>query len=181
MRLYHTALGLITQAAATPAAQQTFVWSEHIGKIITTALLSMVPTFEGRYALTVGLAMGMPFVFTFLLAFIMSTLPMPFIYWLLKPILKWLYTLPIKPLQRFAAWVENRAERKSKGMDAGSLFALFVFVAVPLPGTGVWTGSAIATLLKMDVKKSMIAIVLGNLVACTIMALAATGVIHLFT
>lgn len=180
-RFLHTLPLLLTEAAALPEAQQAFVWSEHLGKVFTTALLSLVPTFEGRYAIVTGLAMGMPLAFTFILAFVMSTVPMPFVFWLLKPVLKWLYSLPIKPVQKFAAWVERRAQRKSKGMDAGSMLALFVFVAVPLPGTGVWTGSIIATLLEMDRKRAALAITAGNLVACTVMTLGATGVIKLFS
>ncbi len=180
MKFTTSALALLTetasQAASQPAVQQAFVWSEHIGDIIKVSLLSLVPTFEGRYAINAGQLLGMPLLFTFLLAFVMSSIPMPFIFWLLRPILKWLYTLPIKPLQRFAAWVENRASKKSKGMEAGSLLALFAFVALPLPGTGVWTGSAIATMLEMDKRKAAIAILLGNLAACTIMALVGTGV-----
>lgn len=165
----------MTQLLLTAAAQP-FIWSENLSKVVTTALLSMVPAFEGRYAVNVGLAVGMPLAFTFVLAFCFSTLPLPFIFWLLKPILKWFYTLPYRPVQRFAAWVENRAARKAKEMGKAGMLALFLFVAVPLPGTGVWTGSAIATLLGMDVKKSMLAVVLGNLAACTIMTLAGYGV-----
>lgn len=157
-----------------------FVWAEHIGEIVTTALLSMVPTFEGRYAISVGLAMGMPVIFTYLLALVFSTLPMPFIFWLLKPILKWMYTLPIPPLKKFAAWVERRSLRKGEKMDAGGLVGLFVFVALPIPGTGVWTGSAIATLLNMKKSHAMTAVVLGNMVACLIMTLLTTGVLHFF-
>ena len=140
----------------------------------------MVPAFEGRYAISVGLAIGMPVVFTYLLAFVFSTLPMPFIMWLLRPILKWLYSLPIRPLQRFAAWVENRSMRKSKEVDTKGLLGLFLFVAIPLPGTGVWTGTAIATLLEMNRKQAGIVIVLGNLVACLIMTLLTTGVLSFF-
>ena len=140
----------------------------------------MVPAFEGRYAISVGLAIGMPVVFTYLLAFVFSTLPMPFIMWLLRPILKWLYSLPIRPLQRFAAWVENRSMRKSKEVDTKGLLGLFLFVAIPLPGTGVWTGTAIATLLEMNRKQAGIVIVLGNMVACLIMTLLTTGVLSFF-
>ena len=157
-----------------------FVFSEHIGQIITTALLSMVPTFEGRYAVSVGMAIGMPVVFTYFLALVFSTLPMPFIFLLLKPVLSWIYTLPIGFLKKFAAWVEARSLRKSKSVDAGGLFALFLFVAIPLPGTGVWTGSAIATLLSMKKSHAMLSILLGNVVACLIMTLLTGGVLSFF-
>lgn len=147
----------------------SFVWSEHLGKIGITALLSMVPAFEGRYALTVAQGMGMPAIPAFLIALICSTIPMPFIFWLLRPILDLLYRLPIKPLQKFAAWVDRRAARKAQDVSKKGLVGLYIFVALPLPGTGVWTGSAIATILKMNKRRAAIAIILGNITACTIM------------
>ena len=176
------------------AVQGAFVWQEHTEKIITAALLSMVPTFEGRYAVTVALGMGMPPVFSYLLALICSSLPVPFILLLLRPVLDWFYTLPIKPVQRFAAWLERHAAKKRASMneknqkgirgklsaDAAELLALYIFVALPLPGTGVWTGSAIATLFNMPRVKSGVVILLGNITACLIMTLAASGVLAIF-
>lgn len=175
-----------------------FVWQENISKILTTAFLSMVPTFEGRYAVPVAVAMGMPTLFAFLLAFICSSIPVPFILLLLQPILDWFYTLPIKPVRKFAAWLEARGERKRQKMhenqDSGlrgklkkyvssetiELIGLYIFVAIPLPGTGGWTGSLIATLFEMPRMKSLIAIVLGNATACLITTLATTGVLAIF-
>jgi len=147
----------------------TFVWSEHLGKIGLTALLSMVPMFEGRYALAVAQGMGMPALPAFLIAVIASTIPMPIILLLLRPILDWMYSWNIGFIRRFAAWVDNRAERKSKEVDKKGLIGLYLFVAVPLPGTGVWTGSAIASVLKMNRKRAAVAILLGNITACLIM------------
>ena len=148
-----------TQAAAQPAT----------GSIVTAALLSMVPTFEGRYAVAVAIGMGMPALSAYLLALVCSSIPMPFIMLLLRPLLDWLYTLPIKPVRAFAAWVERHATKK--------LLGLYLFVALPAPGTGVWTGTAIATLFNMPRGKSAVAILLGNATACLIMTLAATGVL----
>ena len=171
------------------AAGGTFVWQEHTREIITTALLSMVPMFEGRYAVTVMLGLGMPPVFAYLLAVIASYLPVPFILLLLRPVLDWFYTLPIKPIRSFAAWLERHAAKKRAAMneknargirgrlsaDAAELFALYVFVALPLPGTGVWTGSAIATLFNLPRGSAALVILLGNVTACLIMTLMATG------
>ena len=175
-----------------------FVWQENIGKILTTAFLSMVPTFEGRYAVPVAVAMGMPTLFAFLLAFICSSIPVPFILLLLRPVLDWFYTLPIKPVRKFAAWLEARGENKRRKMhenkDSGlrgklkkyvssetiELIGLYIFVALPLPGTGGWTGSLIATLFKMPRMKSFITIVLGNATACLITTLATTGILAIF-
>ena len=173
------------------AANGAFVWQEHTREIITTVLLSMVPTFEGRYAVTVALGMGMPPVFSYLLALICSSIPVPFILILLRPVLDWFYTLPIKPVQKFAAWLERHAAKKREAMneknqkglrgqlaaDTAELLALYIFVALPLPGTGVWSGSAIATLFEMPRGKAALAILLGNATACLITTLATTGVL----
>ena len=165
-----------------------FIWQEHTQKIIITALLSMVPMFEGRYAVTVMLGMGMPPVFAYVLAVVASYLPVPFILLLLRPVLDWFYTLPIKPVRAFAAWLERRAARKRESMhdrreggsqrfseETAEFIALYLFVALPVPGTGVWMGSAIATLFKMHPVKSAIVILLGNMTACLITTLITTG------
>ena len=171
------------------AASRPFIWQEHTRKIIITALLSMVPMFEGRYAVTVMVGTGMPPVFAYILAVVASYLPVPFILLLLRPVLDWFYTLPIKPVRAFAAWLERRAARKRAGMrdkrnggqrfsaETAEFLALYLFVALPVPGTGVWMGSAIATLFKMPILKSAITILLGNMTACLITTLIATGAV----
>ena len=182
-----------TLAPLMEAANQPFIWQEHTRKIVLTALLSMVPMFEGRYAVTVMLGLGMPPVFAYLLAVIASYLPVPFILLLLRPVLNWFYTLPIKPVRAFAAWLERRAERKRAGMhdkkrggaprfseDTAELLGLYLFVALPVPGTGVWMGSAIATLFEMPLMKSAITILLGNMTACLLTTLITTGALALF-
>lgn len=180
------------------AAAEKFVWSERMGQVVLAALLSMVPTFEGRYAVAVMLGMGMPVGFAYVLAVVCSTLPMPFILLLLRPVLDWFYTLPIKPVRRFAAWLERRSARKREKMhenkgsglrgklrgkiseEALELLGLYIFVALPLPGTGCWTGSAIATLFEMPRGKAALAILLGNITACAIMTAATCGVFSFF-
>lgn len=187
--------GLVLRGAMLLEAAGDFVWTQQMGKVVLTALLSMVPTFEGRYAIPIMLGMGMPVGFAYALAVICSTLPMPFILLLLRPVLDWFYTLPIKPVRRFAAWLERRSERKRRKMHAGKrsgvrgwlsrwlsdgtleLVGLYIFVALPLPGTGCWTGSAVATLFEMPRWKAAIAILLGNVTACALMTAGALGVI----
>ena len=182
----------IVRFAPLMEAAQPFVWRAHTKKIIITALLSMVPMFEGRYAVTVMVGTGMPPVFAYLLAVIASYLPVPFILLLLRPVLDWFYTLPIKPVRAFAAWLERRAAQKRAGMrdkkrgrrkkkrldaEAAELLGLYLFVALPVPGTGVWMGSAIATLFRMPLLKSALVILLGNCTACLITTLLTTGVV----
>lgn len=185
-------------ATLLEAAAEKFVWSERMGQVALAALLSMVPTFEGRYAVVAMLGMGMPVGFAYVLAVVCSTLPMPFILLLLRPVLDWFYTLPIKPVRKFAAWLERRSARKREKMQANEgsglrgklrgkvseetleLIGLYIFVALPLPGTGCWTGSAIATLFEMPRGKAALAILLGNITACAIMTAAACGVFSFF-
>ena len=179
------------------AAAGNYVWTENLRQVLLAALLSMVPTFEGRYAVVAMLGMGMPVGFAYVLAVVCSTLPMPFILLLLRPVLDWFYTLPIKPVRAFAAWLERRSERKRRKMHANQggvrgwlaekvsqdtmeLIGLYIFVALPLPGTGCWTGSAIATLFEMPRGKSAVAILLGNITACAITTAATLGVISIF-
>lgn len=180
------------------AAENSFVVRENLSKVLLTILLSLVPTYEGRYAVPVMLGLGMPPLFAYLLAAVCSSIPMPFILLLLRPVLDWFYTLPIKPVRRFAAWLEKRSARKREKMHAkkGSgirgrlqgrvsqdtieLLGLYIFVALPLPGTGCWTGSAIATLFEMPRLKAAIAILLGNFTACAITLFATMGVTSIF-
>ncbi len=154
-----------------------FILSENLGKVITTCLLSMVPTFEGRYAVVTALAAGMPALPAFLLAVIASTLPMPFLLWLLRPILDWVLSWPIKPIRYLADRFITKAQEKAAKMRKGSLWALYLFVALPLPGTGVWTGSAIAVLLDIKRLPAACVILFGNITACGIMTLIATGAV----
>ena len=180
------------------AAENSFVVSENLSKVLLTILLSLVPTYEGRYAVPVMLGLGMPPLFAYLLAAVCSSIPMPFILLLLRPVLDWFYTLPIKPVRKFAAWLEKLSARKREKMHAkkGSgirgklqgrvsqdtieLIGLYIFVALPLPGTGCWTGSAIATLFEMPRFKAAIAILLGNFTACAITLFATMGVTSIF-
>jgi len=177
------------------AAASSYVWTENLGHVISIALLSMVPTFEGRYAVVAAIGTGMPVLLAYLLAFVCSSIPVPLILLLMRPILDWFYTLPIKPVRKFAAWLENRANKKRGGMNEDKktgvmgwlakylskenleLAALYIFVALPLPGTGGWTGSLIAALFEMPKLKSFVTIVLGNATACLITTLATTGVL----
>ena len=160
--------------------------------------MSMLPVLEVKAAIPVGLAMGLPLWETFFIALLGSCIPVPFILLLLRPVLDWFYTLPIKPVRRFAAWLEKRSARKREKMHAKKssgirgwlqgrvsqetieLLGLYIFVALPLPGTGCWTGSAIATLFEMPRLKSAIVILLGNFTACAITLFATMGVSSIF-
>ena len=153
--------------AATAVAAK-FSWATNSKQILIAALLSLIPTFEGRYAVTVMLKMGMPAGFAYVLAVVCSSLPMILVLLGMKLAIRILYAIPWKITHKFADWLANRSEKKKQKMlakqDKGirgklkgkvspemiELIGLYIFVALPLPGTGVWTGSAIAALTGMN-------------------------------
>ena len=77
----------------------------------------------------------------------------------------------------FVEWLEKRAKNKSAGLKRGEFWGLLLFVGIPLPGTGGWTGALVASLMEMDFKKAMLAISLGVLLATFIMAIVSYGLL----
>ena len=137
--------------------------------------ISMLPIVELRGAIPVGVGMGLPFIPTYLIAAIGNMLPVPFILWLVKPVLQYMAKFSI-----FTKLVNTILE---KGHAAGAKFgdakywALYTFVAIPLPGTGAWTGSLAAALLDLEKGKSMLAVFCGVLTAGVIMGIASFGLL----
>ena len=137
--------------------------------------ISMLPIVELRGAIPVGVGMGLPFIPTYLIAAIGNMLPVPFILWLVKPVLQYMAKFSI-----FTKLVNTILE---KGHAAGAKFgdakywALYTFVAIPLPGTGAWTGSLAAALLDLEKGKSLLAVFCGVLTAGVIMGIASFGLL----
>lgn len=124
---------------------------------------SMLPLIELKGTIPVGLAMGLGLRETFFWAFVGSSVPVPFIIIFIRDIFKWM-----RRNDRARLWIENLERKTMKRAEkhrALGLLGIFVFVAIPLPGTGVWTGSLLATLMGMRLKYALPAIWGGNLVA----------------
>lgn len=137
-------------------------------KYLSVFFMACLPVIELKGAIPYGIAMDMPLMTTFIIAFLGAALPVPFILAFLKPVMDWLKK-STKPFQKFAHWLEARSQKKGGKIQKYEYPALFVFVAIPLPTTGVWTGALIATLLGLDYKKSLAVILLGNLIAGLVM------------
>ena len=129
--------------------------------------MSMLPVLEVKAAIPVGLAMGLPLWETFFIALLGSCIPVPFILLLLRPFFHWCKGRPF--FHRLAEKLEGRFQRKSGGVRRYSLLGLFLFVAIPLPTTGVWTGSGIAAMLDLRIRHALPVIVAGNAVAALLM------------
>lgn len=145
--------------------------------IAVVAGLSMVPTFESRYALILGInTYGMSPLFAYVLAVVASMLPVPFILRYMTPVVEWMARCKIRFIAAIGRFLGKLALKKSQKMKAISFFGLFAFVAVPLPGTGVWTGSMIASVLRIPNRLALPAILAGNLTACLITTTVTLGI-----
>lgn len=132
--------------------------------VFVTAAL---PIIELRGAIPVGIALGMAPWQAYVIGVLGSMLPVPFILLLIKPIFHWLKeNTPIKP---FIEKITHRTLNKSDNINKYGFWGLLIFVAIPLPGTGVWSGALAAALLELKFKTAMLAIFLGNAVAGLIM------------
>jgi len=130
---------------------------------------SVLPVIELKGTIPMGLAFGIPKWQTFALAYIGSILPVIPIMLFMQPVIRWMYGKRF--LGRFAAWVDGRTQKKKGLVQKFEYLGLFLFVAIPLPTTGVWTGSMIASVLKLPVKKAAPIVISGNVVAGLIMML----------
>jgi len=133
---------------------------------IRVLLIAALPVIELRGAIPIGVALGMSPIHSAVVSLIGSMIPVPFLLFFLKPIFAVLRNY--KVLRAFVNWCTARTERKSKNIKKYSLIGLAIFVAVPIPSTGVWTGSAIAAFLNMRIKHSFLAILAGNTIAAVI-------------
>lgn len=131
--------------------------------------VSMLPLIELRGGLIIAAATGMSIFLAVPVCVIGNVIPIPFILWFITPIFTWLKkTKLFRPL---VEKLENRAMGKSEKIQKGYFWGLALFVGIPLPGTGAWTGALIASMLGIPFKKSFPAILLGLLIATIIMSI----------
>ncbi|MBQ4333628.1 MAG: small multi-drug export protein [Clostridia bacterium] len=138
-------------------------------------IISMVPLLELRGGLLAASLMGVDILVAVPLCIIGNIIPIPFILWFITPIFN-----ALKKTKLFRPLVEKleaKAMGKSDKIQKGYFWGLALFVGIPLPGTGAWTGALIATLLGIDFKKAFPAILLGILIATVIMALISYGLL----
>ena len=151
-------------------------------KILIVLLISMVPLIELRGAIpvAVGMDLGLPEWLILIVAIIGNILPVPIIYFFARKFLEWGAKREWKPLKQFCEFCLKKGEKAGtkllkKAGNYGTYFALFLFVAIPLPGTGAWTGTLAASILNLDFKRTVTAITAGVLVAGLIMLAVSLG------
>lgn len=144
-----------------------------------TMLLSMVPVLELRGAIPIGVANGLNIWVAIGVSIIGNLLPVPFIILFIRKIFSWLRKLS-KRLDGLVTRLEQRAAKKSDVVLRYAFWGLVVLVAIPLPGTGAWTGALVAAMLDMRLKRAFPAIVLGVVIAGAIVAFVTYGAGALF-
>ena len=138
-------------------------------------LVSMLPIVELRGAIPIGVGMGLPFINTYLIAAFGNMIPVPFILWLVKPVLQ--YMAKFKVFTKLVNFVLEKGHAAGAKFGNAKYWALYTFVAIPLPGTGAWTGSLAAALLDLEKGKCFIAVLGGVLTAGVIMGIASYGLL----
>ena len=146
--------------------------------MLICALLSLAPVSELRGAMIYGLAHDVPAVLLFPLCVLANMIPVPFILLFLRKVLAWMHGMG-GWMKKTADWLTERGEAKSDLYRKYEQLGLFILVAIPLPGTGAWTGALVAGLLRLRIKKALPPILLGVVTAGIVVLLASLGLIHL--
>lgn len=154
-------------------------FSEYFGELLSTFMMAMLPVIELRGAIPAGVAMGLSPAVSFIVSVLGNMLPVPFIILLIRRIFSWL-----KRHSSFwggmVARLENKAHDKSALVIKYRAIGLCLLVAIPLPGTGAWTGALVAAFLDMPLKSALPTILLGVLIAGVIVLAVTYGLIAVF-
>ena len=148
-----------------------------VGPHLAVLICSMIPIIELRGSIPLGALLDMPFWLNYILSVVGNMLPVPVILLFVKAVLNWMAKCKINFFNKVANWIFRKADKNRPKIETYGFWGLFLFVAIPLPGTGAWTGSLVAALIDMKFGKAMLAVLLGVLSAGVIMTLISYGVL----
>ena len=157
------------------AAAFAVTLGKYVSKEVVVFIISMIPILELRGGLLVSRLLEVPITTAIPLCIIGNIIPIPFILLFIKQIFKWMKK--IKLFRGVIEKLENRAMSKSDNIKKYEFWGLVLFVGIPLPGTGAWTGSLIAALLDVDFKKAILAELIGIAIATVIMSILSYGLL----
>ena len=149
---------------------------QHVSEEVVIFIISMIPLLELRGGLIVAKLLGVSILNAIPICIIGNIIPIPFILLFIKQIFKWLKK--VKIFRKIVEKLEARAMSKSDSIKKYEFWGLVLFVGIPLPGTGAWTGSLIAALLEIDFKKAILAELLGIAIATVIMSIFSYGLLE---
>jgi len=138
-----------------------------LNEFLQVFLLSLIPTFEGRYAIVYGIGRGYPLLGTILAAafgVLLLSLVLPLVLPYIDRLMLWLEKTPLRKIAHLYLYYVERVRKKAHPyVEQWGFWGLFIFVAIPLPGTGVWTGALAAYILAIEWKRTFSALLLGGL------------------
>ncbi len=146
----------------------------YFGKLVATFIISMLPVIELRGGIPYGVGFGLDPWVAFAVAVLGNMLPIPFILFFMDKIFELLKKMGGK-FEKFALWLETKAYRNQKKIEKYKAFGLMIFVAIPLPGTGAWTGALAASVLGISRKRAILSILAGVIIAGFIMTAVSYG------
>ncbi|MBE6111345.1 MAG: small multi-drug export protein [Erysipelotrichaceae bacterium] len=151
-------------------------WMAHVpvSPKLSVFLVSMIPLIEERGGLILARMLGIPMWEAVFWCVLGNIVPIPFILLLIKKVIHWMAD---HHLSGVAEWLIRKAEKNKPKIDRYGFLGLMLFVGIPLPGTGAWTGSLVAALFDMDLKKASISILLGIFLAAVIMTVFSYGLL----
>lgn len=156
------------------AIEQFFL--ETVGRELCVFFCAMLPIIECRGAVPLGCALGLPWWQNVLFSIAGNLLPVPFILLFIRAVLKWMRNCRVNFFNKIAAWLDRKIEKHKGTIEKYSYWGVMIFVGLPIPGTGAWTGTLIASVLGLEPKKSFLAACGGVLMATTIMTVISYGI-----
>lgn len=150
---------------------------ESIKRELLVIFFSMMPVFELRGAIPLGISLGLSPIHSALISMAGNIFIVPFLLKLLYPLMKFLETTYF--FKKTIGWVKKRSMKKAVTIKKYSLIGLYLFVAMPIPTTGAWTGAVIASILNLDIKKAFVAITLGIITSGSIVLILYYGLFHI--
>lgn len=152
-----------------------FLQNSFIGKILLTLLWAMVPVVELRGAIPIGVGVGLPLWISIVVSVIGNMIPVPFIILFIRQIFKWMRKVN-KTFANIVDKMEQKADKHKDKVVKYGFWGLLILVAIPLPGTGAWTGALVAAMMDLRLKTAIPAIFLGVVGAAVIVSIVTYGV-----
>lgn len=147
------------------------------GKELLVFIISLLPILELRGGILAASLINLDPINAYISAMIGNIIPVPFILLFIAKILKWMEKSKINFFNKISKWLNDKVDKNKEKIEKYGYLGLVLFVGIPLPGTGAWTGCLIAAVLEMNKKKSFISIMLGILMASIIMMLLSYGIV----
>ena len=154
------------------------LFSEGVGGEVIAFLASMMPIIECRGGMIIAKGFGIPFIRAFLICYVGNMIPVPFILLFIKQIFAFMKKHNL--LTKFIEFLEGKTAKNQEKVMRYKQWGLLLFVAIPLPGTGAWTGSLFASLLNIDFKKALPIVAIGVFIADLIMSALTYGLGEIF-